>query len=57
MPSSGWRITRPAGYIIADVERLRKPMQAITDFLLSAIGLRPRGEVVILPRLTQEQAG
>ncbi len=32
-------------------------MQAITDFLLSAIGLHPRGEVVILPRPAQEQAG
>lgn len=32
-------------------------MQAITDFLLSAIGLRPRGEVVTLPRPAQEQAG
>lgn len=45
------------GYIVTDVERLRKPMQAITDFLLSAIGLRPRGEVVTLPRPTHEQAG
>ncbi len=27
-----------AGYIITDVERLRRPMQAITDYLLSAAG-------------------
>ncbi|TCT18993.1 tyrosine-type recombinase/integrase [Thiobaca trueperi] len=46
-----------AGYVITDVERLRKPMQAVADFLLRAIGLRPRGEVVTLPRSTQEQAG
>jgi hypothetical protein len=26
-----------AGYIIADVERLRKPMQLITDRLLKAV--------------------
>ena len=27
-----------AGYIVADVERLRKPMQLITDFLLKSMG-------------------
>ena len=37
-----------AGYIVADVERLRKPMQLITDYLLSAIGEKPRATVTIL---------
>lgn len=32
-----------AGYIVADVERLRKPMQTITDFLLSAGNVKARG--------------
>lgn len=35
-----------AGYIVTDVERLRGPMQRITDFLLSAGGLRPQSNVV-----------
>jgi integrase len=39
-----------AGYVIADVERLRKPMQQITDFMLSAAGLRPAQSVVSLHR-------
>jgi integrase len=30
-----------AGYIIADVERLRKPMQQITDYILRAAGVKP----------------
>ena len=28
-----------AGYIVADVERLRKPMQLITDFILKCMGV------------------
>lgn len=28
-----------AGYIVTDVERLRKPMQQITDFLLEKMGM------------------
>jgi integrase len=35
-----------AGYIVSDVERLRKPMQQIADFLLSAASVKPRGDVV-----------
>lgn len=35
-----------AGYIIADVERLRKPMQAITDYILSAANVRPKAAIV-----------
>jgi integrase len=36
-----------AGYIIMDAERLRKPMQKITDYLLAAAGQR-KGQVVKL---------
>jgi integrase len=35
-----------AGYIITDVERLRKPMQQVTDFILRSAGLRPSASVV-----------
>ncbi|MGH6627025.1 MAG: tyrosine-type recombinase/integrase [Burkholderiaceae bacterium] len=38
-----------AGYIVIDVERLRKPMQQITDYILSAAGIRPNAEVVSFP--------
>jgi integrase len=34
--------------IVHDVERLRRPMQAITDYLLSAGGIRPAAEVIEL---------
>ena len=44
--STGSDVT--AGYIIADVERLRAPMQKITDYFLSAGGLRPGADVVAL---------
>ena len=42
-----------AGYIGKDVERLRKPMQAITDFLLSAGKLRQRGQVISIESARQ----
>lgn len=45
-----------AGYIGYDVERLRKPMQAVTDFFLSAMDLRPSAAVVPLPLPSQSQA-
>jgi integrase len=35
-----------AGYIVTDVERLRAPMQKITDFVLRAAGLRDSAEVI-----------
>ena len=38
-----------AGYIIADVERLRGPMQRITDYMLKAGGLRPTAEIATFP--------
>ena len=37
-----------AGYIVTDVERLRKPMQRITDALLAACGARAGVEVVAI---------
>jgi integrase len=30
-----------AGYIVSDVERLRKPMQSITDYFLVQMGIKP----------------
>lgn len=36
-----------AGYIILDVERLRKPMQMVTDHILLQIGLK-KSQVVYL---------
>lgn len=38
-----------AGYIITDVERLRAPMQKITDQLLRYMGVKPSAEIVKLP--------
>ena len=35
-----------AGYIVTDVERLRAPMQKVTDFVLRAAGLRPGAEII-----------
>jgi integrase len=37
-----------AGYIIADVERLRKPMQQITDYILRTAGVKAKAEVIEL---------
>lgn len=37
-----------AGYIVADVERLRRPMQKITDYMLAAGGVRSGADVVSL---------
>lgn len=36
------------GYLVIDVERLRKPMQRITDALLAACGVREGAEVVAI---------
>lgn len=43
-----------AGYVVIDVERLREPMQRITDFMLKAAKVRPGAEVVELPDRTSE---
>lgn len=37
-----------AGYIVADVERLRKPMQQITDYLLKTAGAKPTADIIPL---------
>jgi hypothetical protein len=39
-----------AGYIVTDVERLRAPMQKITDFMLRAAKLRESAEVIEIQR-------
>jgi hypothetical protein len=36
------------GYVIMDVERLRAPMQKITDYFLKAMGKVPSAEIVPL---------
>lgn len=35
-----------AGYVVIDIERLRKPMQMIADHILKLIGLKPLADVV-----------
>ncbi len=35
-----------AGYIIADVERLRKPMQLITDYFLKCMGIIKSADIL-----------
>jgi len=37
-----------AGYIVADVERLRKPMQLITDYILKCMGVIKFAEVIAI---------
>jgi hypothetical protein len=37
-----------AGYIITDVERLRVPMQKITDYLLKLAGVKQTAPVIPL---------
>jgi integrase len=38
-----------AGYIITDVERLRAPMQRITDYMLKSMKMMPSADVIELP--------
>ena len=43
-----------AGYIIVDVERLRKPMQLITDYILKCMGIIKSAEIIsIQPEKTE----
>ena len=44
-----------AGYIIVDVERLRKPMQLITDYILRCMKVMDSAEVILLQTLNKEQ--
>lgn len=43
-----------AGYIITDVERLRRPMQQVTDFILRSAGLKATAKVQELPKGAQQ---
>jgi integrase len=38
-----------AGYIVANVERLREPMQRITDYVLRLSGIKPTAPVIPFP--------
>ena len=42
-----------AGYIVANVERLREPMQKITDYVLKSAGLKETAEVISLEQKRQ----
>lgn len=44
-----------AGYIVADVERLRKPMQLITDYILKCMGVIESAEVIAMQATNKEQ--
>lgn len=50
--STGGDVT--AGYIIMDVERLRKPMQQITDYILRLAEVKKSADVVLLQTLKTE---
>jgi integrase len=39
-----------AGYIVMDVERLREPMQKITDYILKSAGVKPTAQVAKIGR-------
>jgi hypothetical protein len=44
-----------AGYIIVDVERLRKPMQLVADYLLKCMEVIETTEVITIPVRTKGQ--
>lgn len=37
-----------AGYIVTDVERLRKPMQQITDYFLKCMGIMQSADLLVI---------
>lgn len=39
---------------MTDVERLRKPMQKITDFLLKSMGMKRTAEITIIPNVRND---
>ena len=43
-----------AGYIVADVERLRKPMQLITDYILKCMGVIKSAEIITIQPVEKE---
>jgi integrase len=50
-----------AGYIIMDVERLRKPMEQISNYLLRCMGVKQTAKVIMLQQgnegIIEEQTG
>jgi len=46
-----------AGYIIMDVERLRKPMQQVTDFILKEAKVKRSAEVIGIESKSQNTSG
>lgn len=46
-----------AGYIITDVERLRKPMQQVTDYILKCMGIKKPADVIEIPLKQNSIAG
>lgn len=45
-----------AGYIITDVERLRKPMQQITDYLLKCMEMKKTADIVEISQIKEVSA-
>ncbi len=43
-----------AGYIVADVERLRKPMQLITDYILKCMGVVKSAAIIAIQPIKKE---
>lgn len=43
-----------AGYIVADVERLRKPMQLITDYILKCMGAIRSADIITIQPMEKE---
>jgi hypothetical protein len=35
-----------AGYVVWDIERLRKPMQNITDYILKCAEIKPSAQII-----------
>jgi integrase len=44
-----------AGYVVTSTERLREPMQKITDYVLKAAGIKPTAEVITLKRSIEHE--
>lgn len=44
-----------AGYIIVDVERLRKPMQLITDYILKCMEVIESADVINIQTASKDQ--
>lgn len=44
-----------AGYIVADVERLRKPMQLITDYILKCMEVKKPADIIAIQPMEKEE--